>query len=300
MRFKGHEKIRILAAEAGTVEAVAPIIVSASRSTDIPAYHAEHFFNAWEKGYTVLANPFNQKKQYLSFQKTRAVVFWTKDPAPLLPFLHELEKKKIFYYFQFTLNDYEEEGLEPFLKPLEERINTFIKLSGLIGPARTVWRFDPLLRTPSLTLKKLLERIEKLADRLFPFTERLVISFIDLEPYPKVQNRLKRTGRICLELTPEETVQTARFLMEKNRRWGLDIRTCAEKADLEEYGIRKNKCVDDALLKKTAEEDGELADFLKQEGLKDRGQRRECRCIPSKDISMYGTCRAGCLYCYAT
>ena len=36
------------------VEALAPIIISASRSTDIPAFYAKWFFNRLAKGYCCL------------------------------------------------------------------------------------------------------------------------------------------------------------------------------------------------------------------------------------------------------
>ena len=50
-------------------------------------------------------NPFNGRPQYVSFARTRAVVFWTKNPRPILPHLAELDRRGIGYYFQFTLND---------------------------------------------------------------------------------------------------------------------------------------------------------------------------------------------------
>jgi hypothetical protein len=108
-----HQKVSIITDDGKSVEATAPIVISASRRTDIPAFYSKWFINRLRKGYCVLYNPFNQKPSYVSFKKTRVVVFWTKNPKPLIPFLCELEDRSIHYYFQFTLNDYEKENFEP-------------------------------------------------------------------------------------------------------------------------------------------------------------------------------------------
>ena len=57
-------------------------------------------------------NPFNRQKMYVSFARCRVVVFWTKNPKPILPYLHELDERGIHYYFQGTLNDYADEFFE--------------------------------------------------------------------------------------------------------------------------------------------------------------------------------------------
>ncbi len=102
-----HDKIKIITDKGEEVEATAPIIISASRSTDIPAFYAKWFINRLEKGYCVWYNPFNQKPSYVSFERTKVVVFWTKNPKMMMSYLSELDKRGIHYYFQVSLNDYE-------------------------------------------------------------------------------------------------------------------------------------------------------------------------------------------------
>ena len=117
--------VNIINHQGKTVEASAPVIVSASRSTDIPAFYSDWFINRFREGYVVWRNPFNQQPMYISFKNTKVIVFWTKNPKPLIPYLHELDEKGIHYYFQFTLNDYVAEGFEPKVPSVEQRVETF-------------------------------------------------------------------------------------------------------------------------------------------------------------------------------
>ena len=119
------DKVYIQNDEGSMIEAIAPVIISASRSTDIPAFFANWFFNRLVKGYCSWINPFNQQKRYISFSHCKVIVFWTKNPAPIIPYLHILDEMGIHYYFQFTLNDYTNENLEPNIPSLEYRIETF-------------------------------------------------------------------------------------------------------------------------------------------------------------------------------
>ena len=89
----------------------APVIVSASRSTDIPAFYSDWFFHRLQKGYSAWTNPFNGVKSYVSYENTRFIVFWSKNPRPLLPYLQILKDRNIKCYVQYSLNDYEQERL---------------------------------------------------------------------------------------------------------------------------------------------------------------------------------------------
>lgn len=287
----------------------APVVVSASRSTDIPAFYSDWLVERLREGFCTWTNPFNRVQSHVSFEKTRMIVFWSKNPKPLLARLDEVESLGFHnYYFQFTLNDYEQEGLEPKVPDIASRIETFRELSKRIGKARVIWRFDPLLLSPTLTVDALLSRIQSIGERLKGFTEKLVFSFADIATYRKVIANLRGTG--CREFTADERTAFVKGLVGINAELGLELATCAEIVDLSPYGVRHNKCIDDDLMVRLFHDDKPLMDFLGAEydlldgwiikkSKKDKGQRKACGCIMSKDIGEYNTCPHLCRYCYA-
>ena len=250
------DKIRILTDNGKQVEASAPIIISASRSTDIPAFYAKWFFNRLAKGYCVWYNPFNQQPIYISFKNCRVIVFWTKNPKPILPYLHILDEMGIHYYFQVTLNDYVNEGFEPNIASVDERVDTFKQLSQKIGKERIIWRFDPLIITPTIGPRELLKRIWNVGNKLKGFTDKLVFSFIDVKAYRKVQNNLvKETifftkGNVeNAEANYAQRIDILKGLQKiqeawKELGWNVTMATCAEDIDIESYGIEHNRCID--------------------------------------------------------
>ena len=68
------DKVLITTDSGRKEEASAPVIISASRSTDIPAFYAKWFFNRLAKGYCAWYNPFNQQKMYISFERCRVFI----------------------------------------------------------------------------------------------------------------------------------------------------------------------------------------------------------------------------------
>ena len=324
------DKIFITNDKGEQIEAIAPVIVSVSRSTDIPAFYAKWFFNRLTKGYCAWYNPFNLQKMYISFEKCKAIVFWTKNPKPILPYLHDLDERGIHYYFQVSLNDYVQEGFEPNVPSVEERIETFVQLSKMIGKERVIWRFDPLIITPNITPRDLLLRIWHIGNKLKGYTDKLVFSFVDIKAYRKVQNNLVKETMLFTKDNVEnaeanyaqrieivEGLQKIRDTWHKEG-WEIEMATYAEDIDLEKYGIRHNRCIDGELMKRIFADDEELVYYLhtlklpkrdmfgnlppipnKVPKVKDAGQRKVCGCMVSKDIGMYNTCKHFCVYCYA-
>lgn len=313
MSFKSWDKVNIKTLD-GEKPGIAPLIISASRSTDIPAFYSEWFFNRLKEGYVKWINPFNQRPQYVSFENTRVIVFWTKNAKPIIDKLNELDERNINYYFQYTLNDYEKEGFERNVPPLEYRIETFKELSKKIGKEKVIWRFDPLILTESLSVDDLLDKIKKVGDKIHSYTEKLVFSFADISTYLKVERNFKKNEIKYIEFDTDNMKRIAEGLNAINKNWGLEVATCSEEIDLTNYGIKKNKCIDDDLMIKVFKNDKVLMDFLghsdvqqlgflsdskSKNNLKDKGQRKTCGCIVSKDIGQYNTCNHKCIYCYA-
>lgn len=325
------QPIQIKRENGENVKAQAPIIVSASRSTDIPAFYADWFFHRLKVGYSAWTNPFNGVKSYVSYQYTRFIVFWSKNPRPLLQHLDYLKERNIGCYIQYTLNDYEKEGLERGVPKLSERVDTFKLLVDKLGKGRVIWRFDPLLLTDDISIDALLTKIERIGDQLQGYTEKLVFSYADILSYRKVKANLEKNHIPYQEWTESQMLEFAERLAELNKKWGYTLATCGEKADLQQFGIEHNHCVDDALIIRFAYEDKKLMDFLKVKTFpmpvpnlfgeseplpedaillpnntyathgdnRDKGQRQFCGCIVSKDIGEYNTCPHLCEYCYA-
>lgn len=325
-------KREIVILDGTKVVAAAPTILSVSRATDMPAFYAEWFFRSLERGYCRWRNPFNGTDIYVSFENVRFIVFWSKNPAPLIPYISRLQAHGINCYIQYTLNDYDAEGLEPGVPPLRYRIDTFKRIAEMAGVGAVLWRFDPLILTDKIGIDELLLKIEGIGNQLKGYTEKLVFSFADIASYRKVSGNLTSHGINYWEWTESEMLDFAGQLSELNQQngWNFRLATCAEKIDLGEYGIVHNRCIDDELIVRIAWQDVELIkhlgidicqstpDLFGQPTLpegaipldgdryavrtrynRDSGQRKLCGCIAAKDIGQYNTCPHGCLYCYA-
>lgn len=285
-----------------TVKEISPKVISASRATDIPSWHTGWFMERLREGYCEWQNPFNaNQRQLVSFSKTRAIVFWSKNPAPIIPYLDEIADLGKKFYFQFTLNDYEMEGMEPGIPPLDERIETFTHLAQRYN---VIWRYDPILIGDRLGVKRHLRVLEILMKRLGDFTTKLVFSFVDI--YGRVGSNLKRYNATYRAPTIDEMQDFSLQLLELRDKISpaLELATCAEAdIDFQAMGIKKNSCIDPGLINKICKDDifPVQRSLLGNHYAKDKGQRASCGCAPSKDIGSYRThpCKHGCIYCYA-
>lgn len=285
----------------GAHDALAPLVISASRATDIPAFHSEWFMERLREGHCAWQNPFNAaQRMYVSFSQCRVLVFWTKNPLPLLPYLDEITDLGYQCYFHYTLNNYDAENLEPHLPSREQRIATFQQLSTHLGAEKVIWRYDPIIIGKNLTTTTHIARIDALGTALSPYTHKLVFSSLDM--YKKTIHNL---GKIDATLRPpdiQEIQSIARGIATANAHWqpALQLANCAEAMDFAYLGIKKNSCIDAELILRLCPHDKAITEhYTQQKKCKDTGQRKNCGCAESKDIGCYNTCLHGCVYCYA-
>ncbi|WP_199248049.1 DUF1848 domain-containing protein [[Phormidium] sp. ETS-05] len=275
------------------------MIISASRRTDIPAFYPKWFMNRIRAGYCVVPNPFNphQKQRIdLTPENVDAIVFWTRNPKPLFPYLPELDRLGYKYYFNFTLMN-NPGFLDVNQLPFHIAIKTFHELSNQICKTRVIWRYDPIVFSQKTDVCFHLEQYDYIGQKLYAYTTRSVISFMDR--YAKNNRRLKQIEQEQnikfdnFEDIPEVFSNFLPSLAKLAEKYNLELFSCAEPCQLlAEYGIKPGKCIDDDYIKQVFD--------IEVTHKKDASQREACGCVKSQDIGIYDTCLFGCQYCYAT
>src|SRR4030067_2287145 len=95
-----------------------PVIISASRRTDIPAFHADWFSSRLSRGIAEYRNPYSGQSASVSLERDRgaAFVFWRRDPRPFFPVLARLERLGFPSVFHVTVTGLPR-AVAPFVPP---------------------------------------------------------------------------------------------------------------------------------------------------------------------------------------
>jgi len=158
------------------------MIISASRRTDIPALYSKWFLNRLTEGVFLIPNPYNDKvvtKIRVTKDNVDCIVFWTKDASGIMDKLERVDEMGYKYYFQYTVTGYGSD-IEKNLWGIDKRIENFILLSEKIGRNKVVWRYDPIFVNDKYSVDWHLETFEYLCSKLFSYTNRSIISYIDI------------------------------------------------------------------------------------------------------------------------
>jgi hypothetical protein len=269
-------------------------IVSASRRTDIPAFYTPWLLKRLQAGFCHWINPYGGQVKRVSLrpEDCLAIVFWTRNPAPLLPHLPALRSAGYHCYFHYTINGYPR-AIESHNPPLGAAVDTFRRLAATMAPDLVHWRYDPIVLSDATPADYHLARFAALARHLEGHTRRCYFSFVDF--YGKTERNLRRVERDhdVRFSRPDlgEQRQLTRRLREIAAAHGIALYSCCNDGLVGE-GVERSRCIDldtIALLRP----DLPLA-------VRAAPTRQDCGCVECDDIGAYDTCAFGCAYCYAT
>lgn len=261
------------------------MIISVSRRTDIPAYYTPWFINRLAAGEVFVRNPYRPHQVSripLTEDTIDGFVFWSKNPAPLLPHLSKLIKYP--FYIQYTLTPYGKD-IEPHLPDKwTTALHNFKVFSAQLSSKQLVWRYDPILLSGRYTPAFHLNAFEKLCASLSGKTDLCILSFLDA--YPSIQPALKKHG---IQTVPRSMqMELLSHFSAISNQYGISLAACAEDSELP---VTKSSCIDHHRL---ATISGKTYVVPKA-----KGQRPNCGCCESIDIGSYRTCPGNCIYCYA-
>lgn len=261
------------------------MIISASRRTDIPAFHSEWLMNRLRAGYCLVRNPVYRPVVYrvdLSRTNVDCLVFVTKNPAPLEPHLREIASMGHMYMFEVTITPYGKD-LEPNVPPSAEVCESFRRISERIGKDRCLWRYDPILLNRYISPEYHRRKFELLCKELEGYTDRCIFSFVDL--YSKLLGK----EDLFRSLSHDEMDTIASYMKPVADRYGIELTYCCAHYDLSSHGIEPRGCIDGRQMRRLNIPYEEMSTPL----------RDGCRCVKNIDIGEYDTCPHDCLYCYA-
>ncbi len=262
------------------------MLINISGRTDIVNHYSEWMFKRFEEGYVLSRNSLftNSVRRYeLTPDKVDCIIFGSKNFAPVLERIHEITEK-FHTYFYYTITAYGKD-VEPGVPDIETSIETFLKLSQIVGGNRVAWRYDPILLTKNYTIETHFKTFEKIAERLAGNFDRCIFSFVEM--YKKHEVNFPE----LIPFTEEDKDLIAEGIGRIAMKYGFILQTCGPEENYAGYGINTSGCVTLDILGK--------ANNLEFRNLKHKGFRKGCHCMESRDIGALNSCPNGCKYCYA-
>jgi len=262
------------------------MIIQTGMRTDIPAFYAEWLHNRLKEGFVCVRNPYNPDvvtRYQLKPSVVDLITFCTKNPAPMFPYLGDLEKYDQFWFVTITAYG---RDLEPYVPDKMQVMEDFKYLSRQLGPELVTWRYDPIVITEQYTLDWHIEQFTKMCENLDGYTTVVVTSFIDL--YRKVRRNFPEAR----EVTVDERIALTKACSKIAAEHGMVFKLCGEPAKYEQYGADCSGCMMPEVYGKGLVGTLNIPSSV-------HPLREECNCLLGSDIGAYNSCGHFCKYCYA-
>jgi hypothetical protein len=261
------------------------MILNTGSRTDIPGFFADWFYRRVREGYVLVRNPYypQQILRYrISPEVVDCIVFCTKNPAPMLNRLSELDAYRQFWFT--TITPYGKD-IEPFVPDKEQVCDDLRRISEQVGIGAVGWRYDPIFLLDDYDIAFHVKAFENMAKRLEGSVDQVTISFIDL--YEKTRRNFPRVK----EVSRQDQILLAKEFVAIGKAYGMQIRSCHEGDFLAEYGVEVSGCMNQQVIERAI--GGSIRVPKKPTA------RQGCNCLLGSDIGAYHSCGHGCLYCYA-
>lgn len=257
------------------------MILNVSGRTDIVAFYTKWFMNRYHEGFVDVRNPFNPKLvSRINFKDVDLIMFCTKNPLPIIPYLKEINKPILFHV---TLTPYKKD-IEPNVIDKKKIIGGIKQISKIIGKENIAIRYDPVFISDKYNLKFHKKSFDKLCPLLDGYIEKIIISFID--DYKNVRKNLNEIK--YKPFTEEIYKEIGTSFSESAKKHNMTVQTCFEDRNLAEYGFVKGECLSK-----------EIAYKLTGKEYTEEWKARKCHCVNMVDIGVYNSCNHFCKYCYA-
>ena len=259
------------------------MILNVSGRCDIVAFFTPWFLNRIREGFFDVRNPFNPKLiSRISYQNVDAILFCTKNPRPIIPYLSEIKKPILFHV---TLTSYKNE-IEINVKEKPKIIQDIIDLSSILGKENVVVRYDPIFLSDVYTVQYHIKAFQRICELLDGKISKIIISFLD--EYKNVKNN--RDILKYHDFTEDDYREIGFHFSQIAHHHGIRVHTCFENRNLSEYGMDIGECISH-----------ELAYVMTGKKFQNWRARKgnQCNCVQMVDIGVYNTCSHMCKYCYA-
>ena len=259
------------------------MILFVSGRTDIVAFYSKWFMNRYREGFVDVRSPFNPKLvSRIKFSNVDMIMFCTKNPLPIIPYLREIDKPILFHV---TLTPYKKD-IEPNVGDKSKIIEGIKEISKIIGKDNVVVRYDPIFINSKYTMNYHKKAFKRMCELLSGYVNRVIVSFLD--NYKNVQKNMGYLKPV--PFTEDMYKEIGEYFSKWARINGMVVQTCFENRNLVEYGFVKGDCLSRELaFKMTAKK------YPKQVARKGG----KCECVQMVDIGVYNTCKHLCKYCYA-
>jgi hypothetical protein len=259
----------------------------------VPAFYGRWFLNRLAAGSCAVVNPYGGQihRIDLTAPAVEGFVFWTKNLAPFMAALDEVDARGFPFVIQYSITGLPG-ALETAVTAWERAVEHVGQVRQRWGPRAVVWRYDPILLTSLTPPDWHRATFARLAQALTGLTDEVVVSFA--QPYRKTARNLDTAasahGFSWSDPGDEDKRNLLAGLAAVAAGRGMALTVCTQPALAGVAGVTAARCVDAR----------RLSDIAGRPVVaRQKGNRPGCHCAQSRDIGAYDTCPHGCVYCYA-